>query len=88
MIHGSLLGGVALGVLKVLGTLVIGGAGRNPLLASFVVIISLMLWFVLVFRVILLAASFVAVELDDSDARGNGSGRPAKPATEVSQPAP
>lgn len=88
LIHGSLLGGIALGVLKVLGTLVIGGAGRNPLLASFVVIISLMLWFVLVFRVILLAASFVAVEMDESDARGTGSGRPPKPAAELSQPSP
>lgn len=88
LIHGALLGGIALGVLKVLGTLVIGGAGRNPLLASFVVIISLMLWFVLVFRVILLAASFVAVEMDDSDAIGNGSGRPPKAAAEVPQPAP
>ncbi|WP_157962348.1 YihY/virulence factor BrkB family protein [Homoserinimonas sp. OAct 916] len=83
LLGGSLLGGVALGVLKVLGTLVIGGAGNNPLLAGFVVIISLMLWFVLVFRVILMAASFVAVEMDDSDARGTSSGRPPKVVAET-----
>jgi membrane protein len=62
---GSLLGAVGLGVLKVLGSALLGGAGRNPLLASFAVIIGLLVWFNLICQVILLAASWISVGVAD-----------------------
>jgi membrane protein len=65
LIVGCLLGGVALGVLKVLGSALLGGASRNPLLASFAVIIGLLIWFNLICRVILYAASWIAVGMND-----------------------
>jgi membrane protein len=63
--QGALLGALALGVLKVLGSSLLGGAAKNPLLASFAVIIGLLIWFNLVCQVILLAASWVIVTADD-----------------------
>ncbi len=63
---GALLGAVGLGVLKVLGTALLGGATRNPLLASFAVIIGLLIWFNLVCSVILLAASWISVGMSDA----------------------
>lgn len=65
LIPGSLIGGVALGVLKVLGATIVGGAGRNPLLASFAVILGLLVWFGLVCQVILLSATWIAVDMAD-----------------------
>lgn len=62
---GSLLGAVALGALKVLGTSLLGGASRNPLLASFAVIIGLLIWFNLVCQVILLSGAWIAVSVTD-----------------------
>ena len=63
---GSLLGSAALSVLQLLGGLVITGAGNNPLLATFAVFIALLLWFRLTGIVILVAASWIAVEAFDS----------------------
>jgi membrane protein len=63
---GSVMGGVALGALKILGTQLIGGASRNPLLASFAVLIGLLIWFNLVCQVILVAASWISVGMSDA----------------------
>ena len=65
LIVGCLIGGVALGILKVLGSTLLGGASRNPLLASFAVIIGLLIWFNLISRVILFTASWIAVGMSD-----------------------
>ena len=65
LIPGSLIGGVALGVLKALGATIVGGAGRNPLLASFAVILGLLVWFGLVCQVILISATWIAVDMAD-----------------------
>ncbi|MEO6827853.1 MAG: YihY/virulence factor BrkB family protein [Microbacteriaceae bacterium] len=62
---GAVLGAVGLGILKALGSALLGGASRNPLLASFAVIIGLLIWFNLVCQVILLAASWIAVGMAD-----------------------
>ena len=43
-------------MLKLLGTALLGGGTNNPLLASFAVIIGLLIWFNLVCQVILLGA--------------------------------
>ncbi|MBF4461847.1 MULTISPECIES: YihY/virulence factor BrkB family protein [unclassified Rathayibacter] len=63
---GSLMGGIALGALKVLGTQLLGGASRNPLLASVAVLIGLLIWFNLVCQVILVAASWISVGMSDA----------------------
>ncbi|MHA6667287.1 YihY/virulence factor BrkB family protein [Homoserinimonas sp. A447] len=63
---GALLGAAGLGVLKVLGSALLGGASRNPLLASFALIIGLLIWFNLICQVILLAASWIAVGMTDA----------------------
>lgn len=63
---GAIIGGVALGVLKALGSSLLGGATKNPLLASFAVIIGLLIWFNLICQVILLAASWISVSAADS----------------------
>jgi membrane protein len=65
LITGSLLGGIGLGVLKVLGATIVGGAGRNPLLASFAVILGLLVWMGLVCQVILISATWIAVDVAD-----------------------
>ncbi len=65
LLVGSLLGAVGLGVLKVLGATIVGGAGRNPLLASFAVLLGLLVWMGLVCQVILIAATWIAVDVAD-----------------------
>lgn len=65
MIRGSLAGAAALVALQVLGSTLLGGATRNPLLSTFVVFIALLLWFRLVSIVTLVAASWIAVAADD-----------------------
>lgn len=63
---GSLLGGVALGALKVLGSTLLAGASKNPLFASFVVLIGLLIWFNFVCQAILIAASWIAIGMSDA----------------------
>jgi len=65
MALGSLLGGAALLLLQVLGSRLLDGATRNPLLSTFVVFIALLLWFRLTSIVALVAASWIAVSAED-----------------------
>ena len=65
LLPGTRLAATALGVLKALGTSLLGGASTNPLLASFAVIIGLLIWFNLVCQVILLGAAWIAVGVRD-----------------------
>ncbi len=57
---GVAVGAAALGVLKLLGTLLLGGATANPLLVSFAVILGLLIWFSLLCQVLLVVASWIA----------------------------
>jgi membrane protein len=66
LLFGSMLGAVALGVLKVLGASLLGGAARNPLLAGFAVIIGLLIWFNLTSTVTLISAAWIAVGMMDA----------------------
>ena len=66
LVLGSALGGVALGALKVLGGTLLGRTGSNPLLATFAVIIGLLIWFNLMNTVILLTASWISVGMEDA----------------------
>ena len=65
LLGGSLIGAFALVLLKVLGSTLLGGASSNPLLASFAVIIGLLIWFNFICQVILLAASWIAIGMAD-----------------------
>ncbi len=65
MALGSLLGGAALLVLQILGSKLLDGVTRNPLLSTFVVFIALLLWFRLTSVVTLVAASWIAVSAED-----------------------
>lgn len=61
---GCLLGAGGLLVLKLLGGVLLGGATNNPLLASFAVLIGLLLWFNFICRALLLTASWIATGED------------------------
>ncbi len=73
--QGTIIGAVALGVLKALGSTLLGGATSNPLLAGFAVIIGLLIWFNLVCQVILIGAAWIAVSASDAglDLRGRAA---------------
>ncbi|TFD54201.1 YihY/virulence factor BrkB family protein [Cryobacterium frigoriphilum] len=66
LVAGALIGGAGLGIMKILGGALLGGATNNPLLLSFAVIIGLLIWFNLVSTVTLLAASWIAVGMNDA----------------------
>ncbi|GAA1545285.1 membrane protein [Microbacterium ginsengiterrae] len=63
----SLLGGAAMVVLQLAAGLLLTRVPSNPLLASFAVIISLLLWCRLLSSVVLVAASWIAVTAADHD---------------------
>ena len=64
--EGVILGALALGVLKFLGTTLLSGATRNPLLAGFAVIIGLLIWFTFICHAVLVAAMWVFVTMADA----------------------
>lgn len=66
---GAFLGGVGLAVLQVLSSLFVGGASRNPLLASFGSLIALLLWFNLSSQMILMAGAYVITGVDEEHDR-------------------
>ena len=78
--QGTIIGAVALGVLKTLGSVLLGGATSNPLLAGFAVIIGLLIWFNLICQVILISASWIAVSAADAgvDLRGHRTKKKGK----------
>ncbi|WP_309708932.1 YhjD/YihY/BrkB family envelope integrity protein, partial [Pseudolysinimonas sp.] len=63
--HGVLLGAIGLAMLTVAGGLLLGGAQNNPLIASFAVVAGLLIYYNLASQVILLAATWMAVDVDD-----------------------
>lgn len=63
---GVLLGATGLAALTVAGTLLLGGARNNPLIASFAVVAGLLLYYNLACQVILVAASWMAVSAADA----------------------
>jgi len=66
LLGGALIGGVGLGALKLLGGLLLGGASNNPLIASFAIIAGLLIFLNLVCQVILVAAAWISVGMDDA----------------------
>ncbi|GIG40376.1 YihY/virulence factor BrkB family protein [Cellulomonas phragmiteti] len=61
LLGGALIAAVGLGVVRLLGTSVVAGSvGGNPVLASFAVLVVLLLWINLIARIVLLAAAWTA----------------------------
>ncbi|MDH6531856.1 membrane protein [Aurantimicrobium minutum] len=63
--RGSLLGGLAFGVLKIVGVWLLGRPESNPLIASFAIFVGLLVWFNLASRIYLLTASWIALGMQD-----------------------
>jgi membrane protein len=69
---GALVGGVGAAALTVAFQLgIVGGASKNPLLGSFVVIIGLLVYFNFLCQVLLIAAKWVATRLADDNKNVN-----------------
>ncbi|RRJ86837.1 YihY/virulence factor BrkB family protein [Gulosibacter macacae] len=62
---GALVGGIATQVLKQAGSLLLGGASSNPLLATFAALLGVLVFFNFACMVLLLTASWVKVSMDD-----------------------
>lgn len=60
LLLGALVAGVAAGVIRLLGTTLVGSASANPLLAYFAAIVTLLLWVNIVVRVTLMVAAWTA----------------------------
>jgi membrane protein len=65
LLEGTILAGVGTAVLQVFSTELLAGAGRNPILAPFAIIIGLLIWFYLVSQVYLVAAAWSAIREED-----------------------
>jgi membrane protein len=63
--YGVIVVALGLNALQLLGSALISGVSRNPLIAPFAVIAGLLLWFNFSCQVILLGASWIAVDVDD-----------------------
>jgi membrane protein len=81
--QGTLLAAIALSVIMGLGSLLLGGARSNPLLASFAVIIGLLIWFNLVSQVFLLGAAWISVSANDAGV--DLSNKPKQPQVDAPQ---
>jgi membrane protein len=62
---GSLLGGIAIGILTYLGSALLGGASSNPLIATFATILGVLIFFNFLCMVLLITAAWVKVTMDD-----------------------
>ena len=74
LIVGSFLGAIVLGGMKIAATFLIAGTSQNPLLASFAVVIGLLVWFNVACRVYLLTATWIAVGMSDLGLEAKDSG--------------
>jgi membrane protein len=66
LLVGALIGGVGLTVLQTLGTALLGGASSNPVIGTFATLVGVLLYFNFVCQVILIAASWVDVGMEDA----------------------
>lgn len=83
LVESTLIAGVGATVLQLLSNLLLAKAGANPLLASFAVIIGLLIWFNFVSQVFLLSAAWAAVREADGDAHTADSAKPGRARTIV-----
>lgn len=76
LLEGTVLAAVGTTVLQIFSTELLAGAGRNPILAPFAIIIGLLIWFNLVSRVYLVAAGWAAVRESDLHVRSGSQDKP------------
>ncbi|WP_442853101.1 YihY/virulence factor BrkB family protein [Arthrobacter sp. MA-N2] len=81
--EGTVLAGIGTTILQIFSTELLANAGRNPLLASFAIIIGLLIWFNLVSQVYLVSAAWAAIRESDE-----GQGPHRKPALGSRHPTP
>ena len=61
LLRGAMLAGIGLGVVRLLGTAVVAGSvNKNPLFASVIVLVTLLVWINLIARIILLVSAWTA----------------------------
>ena len=61
LLRGAVLAGIGLGVVRLLGTAVVAGSvNKNPLFASVIVLVTLLVWINLIARIILLVSAWTA----------------------------
>jgi membrane protein len=65
LLEGTILAAVGTTVLQVFSTELLAGAGRNPILAPFAIIIGLLIWFNLVSQVYLVSAGWSTIREGD-----------------------
>ncbi|CAI3794504.1 hypothetical protein NKCBBBOE_01076 [Pseudarthrobacter sp. MM222] len=65
LLEGTILAALGTGVLQIFSAELLAGAGRNPILAPFAIIIGLLIWFNLVSQVYLIAAAWAAIREED-----------------------
>jgi membrane protein len=61
LLEGTILAAFGTTILQVFSTELLAGAGRNPILAPFAIIIGLLIWFNLVSQVYLISAGWTAI---------------------------
>lgn len=83
LLEGTLLAAVGTTVLQIFSTELLAGAGRNPILASFAIIIGLLIWFNLVSQVYLVSAGWAAVREADLRAPASADDKPKWGARQV-----
>lgn len=64
--QGAFIGAALIQVLKQLGSLLLGGASSNPLLATFAALLGVLIFFNFMCMVLLMTASWVKVSMDDN----------------------
>jgi membrane protein len=65
LLEGTILAALGTGVLQIFSAELLAGAGRNPILAPFAIIIGLLIWFNLVSQVYLVSAAWAAIREGD-----------------------
>src|SRR6476661_7257653 len=70
LLEGTTLAAVGTTVLQIFSTELLAGASRNPILASFAIIIGLLIWFNLVSQVYLVSAGWSAIREADLESGG------------------
>jgi membrane protein len=65
LLEGTILAAIGTTVLQIFSTELLGGAGRNPILAPFAIIIGLLIWFNFVSQVYLVSAGWAAIREAD-----------------------
>ncbi|MFC6885703.1 MULTISPECIES: YihY/virulence factor BrkB family protein [Actinomadura] len=90
IIRGALFGAVGLEILKQLATLLLGHTTRNPVYASFAVLVGLMVWINLASRFLLFVAAWTATRMvvleadqDETAEDGPAEGEPAGDAADA-----